>query len=183
MVPKDSIGKENPKWELLLTTWAFKIKRHTDYSVRKFKARFCVRGDVQKRKTEEEMNTYAPVVQWSTVRLMLILTQLLKLKTLSIDISNAFAQADMPEDKTVYLHLPHGFIPAEGFGKEMVLRLKKSLYGQAEAPRLWYEKLKAGLEDKSFRTLQIDPFLFISEMVIVVAYVNDCLILKKKIIN
>ena len=60
---------------------------------------------------------------------MLILTQLLKLKTLSIDFSNAFAQADMPEDKTVYLHLPHRFIAAEGFGKEMVLRLKKSLYG------------------------------------------------------
>ena len=63
LVPKDSIGKENPKGELLPTTWAFKIKRHTDYSVRKFKARFCVRGDVQKRKTEEEMDTYAPVVQ------------------------------------------------------------------------------------------------------------------------
>ena len=64
---------------------------------------------------------------------MLILTQLLNLKTLSINFSNAFAQADMPEDKTVYLHLPHGFIPAEGVGKKTVLRLKKSLYGQAEA--------------------------------------------------
>ena len=73
------------------------------------------------------MNTYAPVVQWSTVRLMLILTQLLNLKTLSIGFSNAFAQADMPEDKTVYLRLPHAFMPAEGTVKEMVLRLKDAL--------------------------------------------------------
>ena len=60
----------------------------------------------------------------------------MKLKTLSIDFSNAFAQADMPADKMVYLHMPRGFVPEEGFGKKMVLMLKKSLYGQAEAPRL-----------------------------------------------
>ena len=121
--------EKNLDGELLPTTWAFKIKHHTDYSIRKFKARFCVRGDVQKQRSEEEeMDTFAPVVQWSTVRLMLILTQLLNLKTLSIDFLNAFAQADMPEDKTVYLCLPHRFMPAEEFGKEMDLRLKKSLW-------------------------------------------------------
>ena len=128
---------------------------------------------MQKQRSEEEIDTFAPVVQWSTVRLMLILTQCLNLETLSIDFSNAFAQADMPEDKTVYLHLPCRFMPAEGFGKEMVLRLKKSLCGQAEAPRLWYEKLKVGLKDRGFKTLQIDPCLFISKMVIVVTYVDD----------
>ena len=65
-----------------------------DYLIKKFKARLCVRGDVQKRRTEEPMDTYAPVVQWSTVHLMLILIQIMKLKTLSFDFSNAFAQAE-----------------------------------------------------------------------------------------
>ena len=54
LVSKGSIGKENPKGELLLNTWAFKVKRHTDYSIRKFKARFCVRGDVQKRNLKKK---------------------------------------------------------------------------------------------------------------------------------
>ena len=63
LVPKDSIGKENPQGELLPVTWAFKIKRFTDHSIRKFKARLCVRGDVQKKWTEEPMDTYALVVQ------------------------------------------------------------------------------------------------------------------------
>ena len=63
LVPKSSIGKENPKGEILPTTWAFKVKRHTYYSIRKFKARLCVREDMQKRKSEEEIDTYAPVVQ------------------------------------------------------------------------------------------------------------------------
>ena len=111
---------------------------------------------------------------------MLILTQLLKLKTLLIDFSNAFAQADMPARKTVYLQLPCSFLPAKSYGREMVLKLKKSLYGQAEALRLWYEKLKVRLKDRGFKTLQIDLCLFISKMVIVVAYVDDCLIFSKK---
>ena len=179
MVPKDSIGREHPKGELLPVTWVFKIKRFTDYSIRKFKARLCVRGDVQKDKAEDPLDTYAPVVQWSTVRLLLILTQLLKLETLSVDFSNAFAQADMPKDKAVYLHLPRGFQPVGEFAKEMVLWLKKSLYGQAEAPKLWYEKLKKGLKDRGFETSQIDPCLFISKKVIVVAYVDDCLFFAK----
>ena len=75
-----------------------------DYSIRKFKARLCMKRDVQKRRTEKPMDTYAPVVQWSTVHLMLILTQIMKLKTLSIDFLNAFAQADMLADKIIYLH-------------------------------------------------------------------------------
>ena len=119
--------------------------------IRKFKARLCVRGDIQKKRTEELMDTYAPVVQWSTVHLMLIMTQIMKLKMLLIDFLNAFAQAEMPTDKTVYLHLPREFIPEEGFGREMVLMLKTSLYGQAEAPRLWYEKLRDGLKARGFK--------------------------------
>ena len=45
--------------------------------------------------------------------------------------------------------------------------------------RLWYEKLKKGLEDRGFKTSQVDPCLFISKTVIVVAYVDDCLIFSK----
>ena len=61
LVPKDSIGKENPEGELLPTTWVFKVKRHTDYSIRKFKARFCVRGDVQKKRLK---NLWILLHQW-----------------------------------------------------------------------------------------------------------------------
>ena len=33
LVPKDSIGKENPQGELLPDTWVCKIKRFTDYTI------------------------------------------------------------------------------------------------------------------------------------------------------
>ena len=47
-------------------TWDFKCKRFTDGSFQKFKARFCVRGDIHKRVSGVPINTYTPVVQWST---------------------------------------------------------------------------------------------------------------------
>ena len=47
-------------------TWAFKIKRFAYGQIRKFKARFCVRGDKQVEGIDY-FDTYAPVVSWTTV--------------------------------------------------------------------------------------------------------------------
>ena len=49
-----------------------KCKRKPDWTSRKFKARYCVRGVFQKRLSPEPLKLYFPVVQWATVRLMLI---------------------------------------------------------------------------------------------------------------
>ena len=60
---------------VLQSIWAFKIKRYPDGLIKKFKARFCARGD-QQLEGVDFFETYAPVVQWTTVRLMLILENL-----------------------------------------------------------------------------------------------------------
>ncbi len=57
---------------VIRSTWAFKCKRYPDGLIKKFKARFCARGDMQLEGIDF-FETYAPVVQWTTVRLMLIL--------------------------------------------------------------------------------------------------------------
>ena len=74
-------------------TWDFKCKRFPDGSFRKFKARFCVRENIQKSLSDVYTNTYAPVVQWSTVRLMLVPTCIMGLKTQATEFRNAFSQA------------------------------------------------------------------------------------------
>jgi hypothetical protein len=76
---------------LISGTWAFKIKRFPDGRFRKFKARFCVRGDIQLEGIDF-FHTYAPVVQWLMMRMMLILSALLELSSLQVNSSNAFAQ-------------------------------------------------------------------------------------------
>ena len=58
---------------------------------------------------------------------------------------------------------------------DVVLKLKKILYGQAKAARLWYEKLRNDLLERSFVMSKVDLCLFMSKTVICVVYVDDCL--------
>ena len=75
------VPRSEAKSPIIPGTWAFKCKRKPDGSFRKFKARFCVRGDVQKTKSGVDLDTYSPVVQWSTVRLMLFMSGKMNLVT------------------------------------------------------------------------------------------------------
>ena len=72
------------KMNVLDSTWAFKIKRFPDGLIRKLKARFCVRGD-QQIEGIDFFDTFAPVVQWSTVRMLLVLSLTLGLATKQVD--------------------------------------------------------------------------------------------------
>ncbi len=73
--------KQTPDMNVLPSTWAFKLKRYPDGHVKKFKARFSARGDRQKEGIDY-FETWAPVVQWSTVRIVMILA--IKLKLISV---------------------------------------------------------------------------------------------------
>ncbi len=53
------------------SSWAFKLKWFPNGMVKKFKAWFCTRGD-QQLEGIDFFETYTPVVQWTTVQLMLI---------------------------------------------------------------------------------------------------------------
>jgi Reverse transcriptase (RNA-dependent DNA polymerase) len=58
--------------QMIKSTWAFRKKRRPNGEIHKYKARFVVRGDLQK--LEDTESTYSPVVDWSTVRLLFVLT-------------------------------------------------------------------------------------------------------------
>jgi hypothetical protein len=65
---------------VIASTWAFKCKLYPDGLIKEFKARFCARGD-QQIKGIDFFESYAPVVQWTTIiRRMFILEILLGLK-------------------------------------------------------------------------------------------------------
>jgi hypothetical protein len=76
----------NKNMNVLPSTWAFKCKRFPDGCVKKFKARFCARGDHQKEGIDY-FETWSPVVQWTTVRIMLILSSILHLRSVRADIT------------------------------------------------------------------------------------------------
>ena len=58
---------------ILPSTWALKRKRFPDGRIQNYKACFCVRADRQAFGIDYD-EPYAPVVQWSTVRMLLSLS-------------------------------------------------------------------------------------------------------------
>ena len=176
-VPRD----ENKR--VIPVTWAFKIKRFPSGLVRKLKARICARGDLQE-KGIDYFESFAPVVSWTTVRTLLILSVMLGLRSSQVDYVAAFCQA--PMDKETYIDLPQGWQHLnrmgglkEPFKPGHVLKLNKSIYGLCESPSNFFNFLKKNLEKSGFKQSSNDPCLFISPTVICLVYVDDCLFFSK----
>lgn len=147
--------------------WAFKIKRFPDGLIKSFKGRLCARGD-QQIEGVDFFETYAPVVQWTTIRLMLILEVLLGLKSKQGDVTAAFLHATLGPDEHIYIEMPLGFqIPGK------VLKLKKTLYGLRQSPRAFWEYMVERMERCGMKQSKLDPCLFVGEKVIAVCYVDD----------
>ena len=94
-----------PDMHILPVTWVFKINRFPDGLVKKFKARFCVRGDRQKHGVNF-WEMWSPVVHWSTIRTIMILVAKEKLIPSQCDITALFVTAPIPPDKVVYVQQP-----------------------------------------------------------------------------
>ena len=155
-------------------TCSFKCKKKPGRTIRKFKARYCVRGYIQKILSLKPLNLYSPVVQWATVMLMLILQCILGLQSQIIDFTSTFVQEDIPSGEPVFIELPRYF-KSDGEQGDVGLRLNKIRYGQAKAAHLWYKNLRNGLLERDFVMSKVDPCLFMSKTVICVVYVDDCL--------
>ncbi|CAI7797581.1 unnamed protein product [Closterium sp. NIES-53] len=90
-----------------------------------------------------------------------------------IDVSNAFLYADV--DAEIYVEYPHTY-PTNPLS---VCKLKKSLYGIKQAPRLWQQHLNRKLTEVGFRQLPHDPGMYRLDdkgsYALLVAYVDDIL--------
>ena len=135
--------------------------------MRKLKARFCVRGYLHIEGVDF-FETYAPVIQWTTIHLFLILSIHLNLSSMQVDYTSAFLHASIDED--VYVEMPRGFKQSG-----QVLKLKRSLYGLRQSPRNFFLHLKTKLEKLNFIQSEADQCLFVRPDMICLVYVDDCL--------
>ena len=158
----------------IMSIWGFKRKRYPDGTLNKHKAHLCAHGKMQTW-GQNYWETYAPVVNWASVWLILAVAKIHGLSSKSNDFVLAFPQADL--EIPVYIELPIGFDDTEGeYRKSYVLRLNKSLYGLKQAGYNWFAKLSNGLQDRGFVQNSIDPCVFFNHNCIVHAYVDDCII-------
>jgi hypothetical protein len=101
----------------------------------------------------------------------------LDLHSVQVDYTNAFCQADQEND--VFIELPAHYKVQGREGEDLVLHLQKSLYGQKDAPRLFYNHIKKGLVANGFKQSQRDPCLFIHPDMIAILYVDDKILIGK----
>ena len=160
------------KRKQIMTIWSFKRKRHPDGSLSKYKARLCCHGG-QQQWGVNYWETYAPVISWMAVRSMLTLSKIHNLHTKSIDFVLAYPQADVKTP--IFLYTPQGVLLAQG-RSNVVLKLKKNLYGLKDAGRTWWEHLSAGLEDMGFTQSAVDNCLWTKGTTTIIIYVDDCII-------
>ena len=98
----------------------------------------------------------------------------------AVDVKSAFLYGKLEEE--IYMEQPEGF---KVKGQEhKVCRLKRALYGLKQASNAWYKELVKSLELLHFKRLSTDTGIFIfrdtnGEFVIIIAYVDDLLIMGK----
>jgi hypothetical protein len=146
--------------KVLPMKWDFRLKRYPDGLPKKFKARFCVRGDRQVEGVDYD-ETWAPVVQWTTVRAMMILPLKQGMATAQADITAAFVHAPLKPHEEIYVEQPKGFVYGEP--GELVLKLHKSVYGIKQAPHNFFNFLVDQFKMEGMYQSDNDPCLFIGK--------------------
>ena len=154
-------------------TWAQRIKRLPNGQLNKHKSRWCCRGDLQR--SSYEGIPYSPLVGWPTVRAALVLSAAHGWKSRQVDFTLAFCQSPQPKDKPLYMELPQYYRPKGMEGRDLVLKMNKSIYGQIDSPKLFYEHLCKGMDKLGFVPSDSDPCLFIHSKlpIMVLNYCDD----------
>ncbi|VVA32593.1 Hypothetical predicted protein, partial [Prunus dulcis] len=155
--------------------WIYKLKRHSDGSISRYKARLVAQGFSQEAGFDYE-ETFSPVVRHATVRIILSLAASNHWSLRQLDVKNAFLHGELEEE--VYMKQPQGF--EDPHHPDYVCKLQKSLYGLKQAPRAWNAKFTGFLPALGFKMSHSDPSLFVkysdSAIVVLLLYVDDIIL-------
>lgn len=165
---------DNPKGVPLPTHTVLQVKRDAKGIVDRFKARIVAGGNHQVY-GENYSETYAPVVEFSLVRVFIYLVLSLGLFIAQVDIKTAFLNGALEED--VWVMSPRG-IPGR---PTRTYKLTKALYGLKQAHLAWHRKLTTDLKELGFNELPSAPCVFKkscgSFFSFVLVYVDDLLVI------
>ena len=153
--------------------WSFKRKRHLDRSFNKCKSRLYYHGG-QQQWNINIWDTYALVVSWSSVRILLTLSKIHNFYTKSVDFVQAYPSSDIKS--SIFLKYLAGVVLNNNDGK-LVLYPIKYLYGLKDAGRPWFEHLIDGLIHIGLAATSNDPCILIKGSDIIILYVDDCIIM------
>jgi Reverse transcriptase (RNA-dependent DNA polymerase) len=172
VIPIEDLPKNTP---VLDPIWSMKRKRRLKTNeVYKHKARLNIHGGQQEYGVNY-WETYAPVVTWAAIRLLLVLALMYGWTTIQIDFILAYPQAEV--ECPLYMKIPKGFTIQNGDRNTHVLRILRNLYGQKQAGRVWNQHLHRKLLELGWVQSIADDCVYYKGNVLFVVYVDDGILL------
>jgi hypothetical protein len=157
----------NQTWDLvqlpigkraLQNKWVYKLKEE-DGGKKGYKARPIVKGFAQKKGIYfDEIFTF--VVKMTSIRTILSLLAVEDLHLEQLDVKTTFLHGGLEEE--IYMQQPQGY-KVKG-NKNLVCRLKKSLYGLMQAPRQWYLKFDRVMTEQGYSRCHYDHYVYFKRL-------------------
>jgi Reverse transcriptase (RNA-dependent DNA polymerase) len=120
------------------------------------------------------METYSPVVQIDSIRAILAITLVKKLKIHQMDIKGAYLNGILKE--TIYMKQPEGCEDSTNH----ICKLIKTLYGQKQSGQEWNKRLDEKLKKHGYKPLHLDPCVYTQwdgdQCAIITIWVDDLLL-------
>ena len=164
---------------ILPAVWQMRRKRDVKTGeIKKYKARLNLDGSRMVKHKHYDL-TYAPVVKWYSIRMMLALALVNNWHTQQIDYVLAYPQA--PIEREIYMKIPRGMEIGGKDKNDFVLKLHRNIYGQKQAGRVWYQYLSKKLvEEVGFTKSEVDECVFTKGEVMYILYTDDSIIAAPK---
>ena len=158
--------------------WVFAVKTDHNGEVQRYKARLVAKGYSQ-RENVDFFETFAPVVRYESIRILLSIAPSENLEISKFDVKTAFLNGDLEE--VIYMQQPRGFVDKQQ--PNSVFKLFRSLYGLKQGSRCWNIIFVKFMENYNFKSIDSDQCIFIGSIkgfkVILGLYVDDGLLLSK----
>ena len=148
----------------------FAVKHNVDGSTM-HKVRFVCCGNRQGEDTFDDV--FSPTTRFEALRTFLAVTTHRRMLLCQFDVSAAFLHADIDLDN-VFVRPPE----AANLPPGSLLKLRKSLYGLRQAPKLWYASVWKTIGASGFERLRSDACVFVNHdrTIMVCVHVDDFLI-------
>jgi len=153
----------------------FKKKTNAEGKVEKYKAWLVEKGYSQLLGIDFG-DIFSPVAKVTSIRLLLSISPAFDFEVEQMDVKTAFLHGDLEEE--IYMQQLEGF--AVKGKKELVCKLKKSLYGLKQSPRMWYQKFDTFIQGLGFTRSKAAHYVYFKligdRVIYLVLYVHDMLL-------
>lgn len=158
--------------------WVYSNKRDAFGNIIRRKARLVAKQFTQKDGVDYD-EIFSPVVEFTTVRFMLVFACQQNLSMIQVDVKTAFLKAEL--DECIYMEQPEGYISIDY--REHVYKLHRAIYGLKQAARAWHTLCDSLLKSfgcvRSSADTNLYNLRFSDELVFILVYVDDMLLIGK----